>query len=136
MLVDWLVEVVDEFQLSQETLFLAVALLDRFLSLKPVLCCQLQLLGVTCLWVAAKFEEVLPPCLQVGLAVGVACACLRRSACGCLSAHNPRRPFLACLLARSPRSPFFKPLYTSNMLRVLLLLSVSSIPSLSITVLR
>lgn len=73
MLVDWLVEVVDEFQLSQETLYLAVALLDRFMSAKPVLCCQLQLLGVTCLWVAAKFEEVMPPCLQVGV-WGCACA--------------------------------------------------------------
>jgi cyclin A len=65
MLVDWLVEVVDEFQLGQETLFLAVTLLDRFMSVKPVLCCQLQLLGITCLWVAAKYEEVLPPSLQV-----------------------------------------------------------------------
>lgn len=65
MLVDWLVEVVDEFRLGQETLFLAVTLLDRFLSMRSVLCCQLQLLGTTCLWVASKYEEVLPPSLQV-----------------------------------------------------------------------
>lgn len=76
MLVDWLVEVVDEFQLSQEALFLAVALLDRFMSVKPVMCCQLQLLGITCLWVTSKYEEVMPPSLQVRdeLCYAVVCA--------------------------------------------------------------
>eukprot|EP00879_Flechtneria_rotunda_P009472 GHRR01009915.1.p1 GENE.GHRR01009915.1~~GHRR01009915.1.p1 ORF type:complete len:253 (+),score=92.99 GHRR01009915.1:1065-1823(+) len=63
VLVDWLIEVVDEFQLSQETLFLSTSLLDRFLSQQEVPRCQLQLLGVTCLWVASKYEEVLPPSL-------------------------------------------------------------------------
>jgi hypothetical protein len=81
MLVDWLVEVVDEFQLSQETLFLAVTLLDRFMSVKAVLCCQLQLLGVTCLWVAAKYEEVMPPSLQVGTLCLAACTQLLPVAC-------------------------------------------------------
>jgi hypothetical protein len=65
VLVDWLIEVVDEFLLSQESLYLAISLLDRFLSLHAVPRCQLQLLGVTCLWVASKYEEVLPPALQV-----------------------------------------------------------------------
>jgi cyclin A len=65
VLVDWLIEVVDEFALSQESLYLAISLLDRFLSLHAVQRCQLQLLGVTCLWVASKYEEVLPPALQV-----------------------------------------------------------------------
>ncbi|WIA17786.1 hypothetical protein OEZ85_009299 [Tetradesmus obliquus] len=64
VLVDWLIEVVDEFVLSQESLYLAISLLDRFLSMQAVPRCQLQLLGVTCLWVASKYEEVLPPALQ------------------------------------------------------------------------
>jgi cyclin A len=85
MLVDWLVEVVDEFQLSQETLFLAITLLDRFMSVKPVLCCQLQLLGVTCLWVAAKYEEVMPPSLQVGTLCLVACINLLAISCSHLN---------------------------------------------------
>jgi hypothetical protein len=63
VLVDWMVEVVDEFSLSQETLFLAVSLLDRFLSARCVCRAQLQLLGVTCLWVASKYDEVSPPVL-------------------------------------------------------------------------
>jgi hypothetical protein len=82
MLVDWLVEVVDEFQLSQETLFLAVALLDRFMSVKPVMSCQLQLLGTTCLWVTSKYEEVMPPSLQVRAALRCVC-------CACLSCGTP-----------------------------------------------
>ena len=63
VLVDWMVEVVDEFNMGQETLFLAVSLLDRFLSSQPVSRSHLQLLGVTCLWVASKYEEVSPPVL-------------------------------------------------------------------------
>ncbi len=38
-----------------------VALVDRFLSCTHVPRGQLQLVGVTCAWVAAKFEEIHPP---------------------------------------------------------------------------
>jgi hypothetical protein len=62
VLVDWLVEVVDEFKLAQGTLFLAVNLVDRYLSRRPVPRAALQLLGVTALWLASKFE-VRGPCL-------------------------------------------------------------------------
>lgn len=65
MLVDYLMEVVDGFELSQESLFLAVQLLDAFAAREHVPCTHLQLLGATCLWVAAKYEEVAPPSLQV-----------------------------------------------------------------------
>lgn len=55
----WLVEVSAEFGLHQETLFLASALLDRFLSCaRGVPRTQLQLVGVACTLVAAKHEEV------------------------------------------------------------------------------
>ncbi|KIY95733.1 Cyclin-A2-1 [Monoraphidium neglectum] len=64
VLVDWLVEVVDEFKLAQGTLFLAVNLVDRYLSRRPVPRAALQLLGVTALWLASKFEEVYPPTLS------------------------------------------------------------------------
>lgn len=64
VLVDWLSEVVDEFELRQATLYLAVSVLDRYLSLQPVPRAQLQLLGVTCLWIASKFEDTNPPSLQ------------------------------------------------------------------------
>jgi len=61
VLVDWLVEVAEEFKLSGETLFLAVNYLDRFCGAVRVPRRQYQLLGVTCMWIAAKYEEVRPP---------------------------------------------------------------------------
>ena len=48
-----------------DTLFLAVSYLDRYLSLIPVTRNLLQLVGVTCLLLAAKYEEIYAP--QVGI---------------------------------------------------------------------
>ncbi|OEL33714.1 Cyclin-A3-2 [Dichanthelium oligosanthes] len=58
VLVDWLVEVADEFKLQAETLYLAVSYVDRFLTMNVVARDKLQLLGVTALLVAAKYEEI------------------------------------------------------------------------------
>lgn len=61
ILVDWLVEVHMKYRLRPETLFLAVNLIDRYMSSLPVLRRRLQLLGVVAMFVAAKFEEIDPP---------------------------------------------------------------------------
>eukprot|EP00048_Salpingoeca_helianthica_P000012 m.38604 g.38604 ORF g.38604 m.38604 type:complete len:630 (+) comp10007_c0_seq1:53-1942(+) len=61
ILVDWLVEVHNRFSLLPETLYLAVHLLDAFMSLKPVLKRNLQLTGVTAMFLACKYEEICPP---------------------------------------------------------------------------
>jgi cyclin-A len=61
VLVDWLVEVAEEYKLVTETLYLTVAYLDRFLSARRIDPPQLQLLGVTSMCIAAKFEEIFPP---------------------------------------------------------------------------
>ena len=61
VLVDWLVEVVDEFSLQSSTLYLAVSLVDRFLSHMSVLRGKLQLVGSTAMYMAAKLEEIYPP---------------------------------------------------------------------------
>lgn len=61
VLVDWLVEVVDEFSLQTRTLYLAVSLIDRFLSCMSVLRGKLQLVGSTAMYIAAKLEEIYPP---------------------------------------------------------------------------
>ena len=61
VLVDWLIEVAEEFRLVTETLYLTVAYLDRFLSQRHIHPDQLQLLGVTSMFIAAKFEEIFPP---------------------------------------------------------------------------
>ncbi|KAL4446358.1 hypothetical protein ABPG77_003165 [Micractinium sp. CCAP 211/92] len=58
----WLVEVASEFGLHQETLFLGVALLDRFLSSsRGVPRTQLQLVAVACMLIASKHEEEMHP---------------------------------------------------------------------------
>ena len=64
ILVDWLVEVTEEYQLNPETLFLAVNYLDRFLSKTSVAKTKLQLVGITCLFIASKYEEICPPPLD------------------------------------------------------------------------
>ena len=61
ILVDWLVEVAEEYKLCADTLYQAVNYVDRFLSLHVAQRSQLQLIGVTCMWIAAKYEEIYPP---------------------------------------------------------------------------
>lgn len=61
ILVDWLVEVGQEYRLTSDTLFLTVNLLDRFLSLHVVSRDELQLAGIACMWLAAKYEEIYAP---------------------------------------------------------------------------
>ncbi|XP_059943770.1 G2/mitotic-specific cyclin-B3 isoform X2 [Mesoplodon densirostris] len=64
ILVDWLVEVQMTFEMSHETLYLAVKLVDHYLM--EVICKRdkLQLLGSTAFLIAAKFEETCPPCVD------------------------------------------------------------------------
>jgi len=64
ILVDWLLEVHTRFRLLPETLFLAVNIIDRFLSAKVVQLDRLQLVGVTAMFIASKYEEVLSPHVQ------------------------------------------------------------------------
>ncbi len=45
ILIDWLIEVADEYKLIDETLFLCVQYIDRFLSTVNVTRAKLQLLG-------------------------------------------------------------------------------------------
>jgi G2/mitotic-specific cyclin 2 len=61
ILVDWLIEVHTRFRLLPETLFLAVNIVDRFLSHKVIPLDRFQLVGVTAMFIASKYEEVLSP---------------------------------------------------------------------------
>ncbi|KAG7283722.1 hypothetical protein CRUP_034346, partial [Coryphaenoides rupestris] len=61
LLIDWLIQVHARFQLLQETLYLTVAVLDRFLQVQPVSRRKLQLAGVTAMLVASKYEEMYSP---------------------------------------------------------------------------
>ncbi|KAK5878576.1 hypothetical protein CesoFtcFv8_023974 [Champsocephalus esox] len=61
ILVDWLVQVSLKFRLLQETMYLTVGIIDRFLQDNPVPKKQLQLVGVTAMFLASKYEEMYPP---------------------------------------------------------------------------
>ncbi|KAJ4151404.1 hypothetical protein LMH87_012106 [Akanthomyces muscarius] len=61
ILVDWLIEVHTRFHLLPETLFLAVNIVDRFLSKKVIQLDNFQLVGITAMFIASKYEEVLSP---------------------------------------------------------------------------
>jgi cyclin B len=56
-LVDWLVKVHHNFHCVQETLYLAINLIDRFLELKNAQRSEFQLIGVAAFMVAVKYEE-------------------------------------------------------------------------------
>lgn len=61
ILIDWFSDVVKEYGLQKETFHLGVNLVDRVLSSLHVDKAQFQLVGTTCLMIAAKYEEIFPP---------------------------------------------------------------------------
>jgi len=61
ILIDWLSEVTEEYNLTLTTLFLTVNYIDRILEVCQVPRSKLQLLGVSCMLIASKFEEIHPP---------------------------------------------------------------------------
>lgn len=61
ILIDWLNEVHFKFKLMPETLYLTVNLIDRYLERKPVIRQKLQLVGVTAMLLASKYEEIFAP---------------------------------------------------------------------------
>lgn len=64
ILIDWLIEVHYKFELMEETLYLTVNLIDRFLAVQPVVRKKLQLVGVTAMLLACKYEEVSVPVVE------------------------------------------------------------------------
>ena len=61
ILVDWLVEVHARFKLIPETLQLTVNIMDRYLEAVNTKRKELQLIGVTAMLIASKYEEMYPP---------------------------------------------------------------------------
>ncbi|KAH9974140.1 cyclin-like protein [Lactifluus volemus] len=58
ILTDWLIQVHTRFRLLPETLYFTVNIIDRFLSARVVSLAKLQLVGITCMFLAAKVEEI------------------------------------------------------------------------------
>ena len=61
ILVDWLVDVHLKFKLLDETLFLTISLINRYLEKCDVTRQNLQLVGVTAMLIASKYEEIYAP---------------------------------------------------------------------------
>jgi G2/mitotic-specific cyclin-B, other len=64
ILFDWIVDVHLKYQLREETLYLCRHLVDGFLTANSIERTQLQLLGITALFIASKYEEIYPPLLK------------------------------------------------------------------------
>jgi len=64
ILIDWLCEVTEEYSLTLNTLFLTVNYVDRILEHCSIPRSKLQLLGVSCMLIACKFEEIHPPLVE------------------------------------------------------------------------
>ena len=64
ILIDWLVEVHLKFKLVPESLYLTVNLIDRYLDKEQVNRQKLQLVGVTAMLIACKYEEIYPPIVK------------------------------------------------------------------------
>ncbi|EDO32608.1 predicted protein, partial [Nematostella vectensis] len=61
VLIDWLIEVHLFYNFPQDCLYLIVALVDRYMSLRTVPVAHFQLLGMACLLVACKYEDRFVP---------------------------------------------------------------------------
>ncbi|XP_006654583.1 cyclin-B1-5 isoform X2 [Oryza brachyantha] len=61
ILADWIIEVHYKFELMPETLYLTMYVIDRYLSLQPVLRRELQLVGIAAMLIACKYEEIWAP---------------------------------------------------------------------------
>lgn len=64
ILFNWLLEIQFKFELKSRTIFLAANIFDRFLEREQVTRDQLQLIGITCFWIASKYEDIYPPELK------------------------------------------------------------------------
>ena len=59
ILIDWLIDVNNKFNFTEETLHLTINIIDTYLSLKKIKRCNLQLLGVTALFISCKQNEII-----------------------------------------------------------------------------
>lgn len=61
IMVDWLVDVQHKFKLVNETLYLTIYIIDKYLESNAVPRSKLQLVGISALFIASKIEEIYPP---------------------------------------------------------------------------
>ena len=58
ILVDWIIDVHYKFGFMDETLFMTILIIDRYISIKHISKIRFQLLGITAMLIACKHEEI------------------------------------------------------------------------------
>ncbi|KAI7754381.1 hypothetical protein M8C21_025613 [Ambrosia artemisiifolia] len=61
ILIDWLIEVHRKFNMMPESLYLTINIVDRYLSMRKVPRREFQLVGISAMLIACKYEEIWPP---------------------------------------------------------------------------
>lgn len=61
ILIDWLIEVHHKFELNPETLYLTINIVDRYLAVETSSRRELQLVGISAMLIASKYEEIWAP---------------------------------------------------------------------------
>ena len=64
ILIDWLIDVHLKYKLVPQTMYIAVNLIDRYLEKNDTNRAKLQLVGITAMFIACKYEEIYPPELK------------------------------------------------------------------------
>ena len=64
ILIDWIIDVHYKFGFRDETLFMTILTIDRYISYKAIEKKKFQLLGITALLLACKHEEILLPKIE------------------------------------------------------------------------
>ena len=64
ILIDWLIDVHLKYKLVPQTMYIAVNLIDKYLEKNETNRAKLQLVGVTAMFIACKYEEIYPPDLK------------------------------------------------------------------------
>jgi G2/mitotic-specific cyclin 2 len=64
ILVDFIIQLHTRFRMQQETLFLTVNVIDRFLSIRECSVTKFQLVGCAAFFIASKCEETIAPSYQ------------------------------------------------------------------------
>ena len=64
ILIDWIIDVHYNFGLTDETLFMTILIIDRYISSKQISKLRFQLLGITAMLLSCKHEEIILPKIE------------------------------------------------------------------------
>jgi cyclin B len=64
ILIDWLIDVCQIFEVDESDIWLCINIIDRYLEKNDILKSKFQLLGITSFFIVTKIEDVYPPDLQ------------------------------------------------------------------------